>query len=188
MPPFDFISQVHGRRNHRCTVINLATALRRDGEWTVSGKDGWDTELYLAPRIVSPSERAQILERLRAWAVALEVRIPTSSLGCEYGRSGFKVIDAVGIQSSTLPLPSLDKPLRPFFIHPATSYPPDIPPDPPYIPIICVSASRWVGIGGDDVPSATRKGSKTVGFEYVPGGGDDDELWARVSFFTTCSK
>lgn len=24
-------------------------------------------------------------------------------------------------------------------------------------------------------------GKRTVGYEYVPGAGDDDELWARVS-------
>ena len=80
-------------------------------------------------------------------------------------------------------LPSLKKPIRPFFLHPSTSSPPHIPTDPPYTPVICLSCSRWVGITGhqgDEVPSVTRVGSRNVGFEYVPGAGDDDELWAKV--------
>ncbi|WVQ79955.1 hypothetical protein IAT38_002056 [Cryptococcus sp. DSM 104549] len=32
---------------------------------------------------------------------------------------------------------------------------------------------------GDEIPSVTTVGERRVGFEYVPGGGDDDELWAR---------
>jgi len=41
-----------------------------------------------------------------------------------------------------------------------------------------------MGITGlqDEVPSVTRVGSRNVGFEYVPGAGDDDELWAKVGF------
>lgn len=31
------------------------------------------------------------------------------------------------------------------------------------------------------MPSVTSIGKRTVGYEYVPGAGDDDELWARVS-------
>lgn len=31
------------------------------------------------------------------------------------------------------------------------------------------------------MPSVTRVGARTVGYDYVPGAGDDDELWARVS-------
>ncbi|WVF71160.1 hypothetical protein IAT40_005958 [Kwoniella sp. CBS 6097] len=133
-----------------CAAINLALALRRD----IQPDKEWDTELYLPPQVVPPTERAQIEERLDEWAEALE--------------------------ASTLPLPDLTKPLRPFFIHPSTSYPPQIPDNPPYTPIICLSASRWVGAGGnDEVPTVTKLGARTVGFEYVPGGGDDDELWSR---------
>ncbi|OCF30711.1 tRNA '-O-ribosylphosphate transferase [Kwoniella heveanensis BCC8398] len=133
-----------------CAAINLALALRRD----IQPDEEWDTELYLPPQVVPPTERAQIEERLDEWAEALE--------------------------ASTLPLPDLSKPLRPFFVHPSTSYPPQIPDDPPYTPIICLSASRWVGAGGhDEIPNVTKLGERTVGFEYVPGGGDDDELWSR---------
>ncbi|KAK4686637.1 tRNA A64-2'-O-ribosylphosphate transferase, partial [Tremellales sp. Uapishka_1] len=143
-----------------CAVINLALKIRRSRSPSTS-EQRWDTDLYLPPQIVSPSEKAQIEARLRGWAEALE--------------------------ESTLPLPDLKKPLRPFFIHPSTSYPPTIPSDPLYTPIICLSASRWINGGeGDDVPSVTSipgggwfGGSQTVGFEYVPGAGDDDELWGR---------
>jgi tRNA A64-2'-O-ribosylphosphate transferase len=82
-------------------------------------------------------------------------------------------------QSSSLTLPRLDKPLRLFFIHPSTSTLPSIPTDPPFYPIICLSASRWIGSRSDDIPTFTRIDRQTVGFEYVPGAGDDDELWAR---------
>lgn len=85
-------------------------------------------------------------------------------------------------QSSGIAIPHLKKPLRPFFLHPSTSQPPHIPTSPLCTPVICVSVSRWVGITGhtDDVPSVTRAGGRNVGFEYVPGAGDDDELWAKV--------
>jgi tRNA A64-2'-O-ribosylphosphate transferase len=139
-------------------VINLAIALRRGVKW--------DTALYLPPNLVSPSERSQIASRLQAWAEALEVSAKGSTL----------------TQSSNIPLPPLSKPLRPFFLHPSSSIPPHIPADPPYTPILCLSASRWVGPGSmDEIPSVTGVESGTVGFEYVQGAGDDDELWARVS-------
>ena len=82
-------------------------------------------------------------------------------------------------QASPFTLPSVSEPLRPFFIHPSTSSFPDFPKTAPFLPIICVSASRWVGAGGDEIPTFTRTGKRTVGFDYVPGAGDDDELWAR---------
>lgn len=59
--------------------------------------------------------------------------------------------------------------------------------NPAFTPIICVSASRWVNGEdgrGDPIPTATRLGdgwfARTVAFDYVPGAGDDDELWGRV--------
>lgn len=87
-------------------------------------------------------------------------------------------------------LPDLQRPLRPFFVHPSSTQPPHIPLAPEYTPIICLSVSRWVGITGqqvgDEVPSVTRVGERNVGFEYVPGAGDDDELWAKVSHLFPC--
>lgn len=32
----------------------------------------------------------------------------------------------------------------------------------------------------DEIPSVTRVRGRAVGFEYVPGAGDDDESWGRV--------
>ncbi|OXH37291.1 tRNA '-O-ribosylphosphate transferase [Cryptococcus neoformans] len=130
-----------------CAVINIAVSLCHDVP------QNWDTNIYLPPQIVPPTERSQIESKLRVWAESL-VR-------------------------SSLPLPHLTRSLRPFFIHPSTSYPPFIPETPEYIPIICLSTSRWVSEGGDDIPSVTSIGKRKVGFEYVPGAGDDDELWAR---------
>ncbi|WRT66636.1 uncharacterized protein IL334_003595 [Kwoniella shivajii] len=132
-----------------CCVINLAIELRRN----IPLDEEWDTELYLPPKVVPPTEKSQIEEKLDEWAEALE--------------------------RSSLPLPNLSKPLRPFFIHPSTSTPPSIPPNSPYTPIICLSASRWVNGTNDQIPSVTKLGDRTVGFDYVPGGGDDDELWAK---------
>jgi len=85
------------------------------------------------------------------------------------------------MKASNISIPNLTKPLRPFFIHPSSSQP-HIPTDAGYTPIICLSASRWIGITGnqDEVPAVTRVGSRNVGFEYIPGAGDDDELWAKV--------
>ncbi len=38
------------------------------------------------------------------------------------------------------------------------------------------------GEEGEEIPSVTRsRDGETVGFECVPGAGDDDELWGRVS-------
>ncbi len=58
-----------------CAVINLAIQIRREGD-SCSTLDDWDTELYLPPRIVSPSEKGQIESHLQAWARALEVGFP----------------------------------------------------------------------------------------------------------------
>ncbi|ODN72809.1 hypothetical protein, variant [Cryptococcus amylolentus CBS 6039] len=113
----------------------------------------WDTQIYMPPQIVPATERSQIEARLQGWAESLE--------------------------RSTLPLPKLSKPLRPFFLHPSTSSPPFIADSVDFTPIMCLSASRWVNEGGDKIPSVTSVGLRKVGFEYVPGGGDDDELWAR---------
>ncbi|GMK55216.1 hypothetical protein CspeluHIS016_0202720 [Cutaneotrichosporon spelunceum] len=138
-----------------CAVVNRALALRRAREGLPEQE--WDSALYVPAQIVSPSERAQIEARLDAWAHLLE--------------------------TSVLPIPPLERPLRPFFVHPSTSVPPTIPEVPGYIPIICVSASRWVNGGTDEIPAVTRVGegpfSRTVAFDYVPGAGDDDELWGR---------
>lgn len=156
----------------RCAVINKAI-LKRHGKDSGEGeieREQWN-ELYLPPSVVSPSERHQILDLIPTWADSLLV--------CHRSRE----LKADG-QASGMALPELQRPLRPFFIHPSTSQPPHITPNAAYTPIICLSASRCMGITGlqDEVPSVTRVGSRNVGFEYVPGAGDDDELWAKVGF------
>lgn len=65
-----------------CAVINLALA-KRNG-LKAEGEEEWDTELYLSPNIVSPSERAQIQARLQGWAEALEVGLLSLSF-CRWG-------------------------------------------------------------------------------------------------------
>ena len=159
-----------------CAVINLAIELRRKRKPVAEIDDGdWDAQLYLPPRIVSASEKAQIESLLPMWAAALEVRHPGLATLSLKRR-------ADPVQASALPLPPLSLPLRPFFIHPSTSVPPHIPGFPSYIPIICLSASRWVNEeNGDEIPSFSKlRDGRTMGFEYVPGAGDDDELWGRA--------
>lgn len=54
-----------------CAVINRAVARR--GRKEAREVDGWDEELYTPPNVVSPSEKAQIEDRLDEWAEILEV-------------------------------------------------------------------------------------------------------------------
>ncbi|ORX35640.1 tRNA A64-2'-O-ribosylphosphate transferase [Kockovaella imperatae] len=133
------------------TVPAWCTVINR----AIASKYGTPLEpsLFLPPAIVSASEKSQIEALIPTWVESL--------------------------LSSSLTLPALDEPLRPFFIHPSTTTLPVIPRDAAYLPVICLSASRWVGSHSDDIPTFTRIGKETVGFEYVPGAGDDDELWAR---------
>lgn len=87
-------------------------------------------------------------------------------------------------QKSSLTLPIPDRPLRPIFIHPATTYPPSLPSSSTtsqdsshtaaFIPIICLSASTFIPHGG---PEPIRDAWGT--FEYIQGSGDDDELWGK---------
>jgi tRNA A64-2'-O-ribosylphosphate transferase len=55
-----------------CCVVNRALKLR----WQKTGvpvPEDWDTDAYLPGQIVSPSERAQIEDRIDGWAEDLEV-------------------------------------------------------------------------------------------------------------------
>jgi len=57
-----------------CAVINLAIQVRRGKLASQNDEESqWDISLYLPPRIVSSSEKAQIESRLLGWADALEV-------------------------------------------------------------------------------------------------------------------
>ncbi|KAG6865111.1 hypothetical protein C0991_005011 [Blastosporella zonata] len=122
-----------------CAVVNRAIARRYPGP----DKDSWDTALYTPAGTVSAQEHHQIELRIDAWAEALF--------------------------NSSFELPALPAPLRPFWITPATTTFPSVPSPkkPPFLPIICLSASRQ----SDD---ARRPG----GFAYIQGSGDDHELWS----------
>lgn len=61
-----------------CSVVNRALQLRGKREGKVLDGDIWDVALYLPGQIVSPSERAQIEDRLDGWAEDLEVRFTPS--------------------------------------------------------------------------------------------------------------
>ncbi|KAG6832083.1 hypothetical protein H0H87_002911 [Tephrocybe sp. NHM501043] len=121
-----------------CAVVNRAITRRYPGP----DKGSWDTALYTPAGAVSAQEHHQIELRIDAWADALF--------------------------HSSFELPTLIAPLRPFWITPATTTFPSIANSshPPFLPIICLSASRQ----NDD---ARRPG----GFAYVQGSGDDHELW-----------
>jgi tRNA A64-2'-O-ribosylphosphate transferase len=151
----------------RCAVINRAVQRRHRQVPDDKDEEVWN-QAYFPPSVVSPSERQQIMDLLPTWTDNLLVRLQTC--GADY-------------QASNILLPDLKKPLRPFFIHPSSSQP-HIPKCSGYTPIISLSASRWIGITGqqDEVPTVTRVGDRNVGFEYIPGAGDDDELWAKVRF------
>ncbi|KAG6381976.1 initiator tRNA phosphoribosyl transferase [Boletus reticuloceps] len=126
-----------------CTVVNRAILNRAPEIHPLS----WDTALYTSPGSVSPQEHSHIEGKLDGWAA----RLATSSYS----------------------LPTLDRPLRPIWITPATTVFPTFPkpPDCAFYPIICVSASKQVMDGME------RRAS---GFAYIQGSGDDHELWSMV--------
>jgi len=119
-----------------CTVINRAVQRR----YPDPEKATWDTSLYCPPGGVSQQEVNQIEQRIPEWVDALVF--------------------------SSYALPDLPKPLRPFWVTPATSVLPRLPDS--VISIVCVSASRAVSEGFE---------RRTGGFAYVQGSGDDHELW-----------
>ncbi|KAF8141176.1 initiator tRNA phosphoribosyl transferase [Boletus edulis] len=124
-----------------CTVVNRAIFKRAPETHPLS----WDTALYTPPGSVSPQEHSHIEGKLDGWAAQLA--------------------------TSSYSLPTLDRPLRPIWITPATTVFPTFPkpPDCAFYPIICVSASKQVMDGME------RRAS---GFAYIQGSGDDHELWS----------
>ncbi|KAI0262236.1 tRNA A64-2'-O-ribosylphosphate transferase [Gloeopeniophorella convolvens] len=138
-----------------CAVVNRALRLRGfvpSDNATKETEDPWDAaaELHTPPDTVSAHEHAQIATRLDGWAANLA--------------------------GSSYTLPELSRPLRPLWITPASAQFPQVPPDAPFLPIICVSASRVVDAeGGVD----TSPGRRAGGFAYVQGSGDDHELWGQ---------
>ena len=75
---------------------------------------------------------------------------------------------------SSYHLPNLKRPIRPFWITPATTVFPN--PTPDYYHVICVSASHLVEEGLQRRANA---------FVYVQGSGDDHESWSKVVLTVT---
>ncbi|KAH9177485.1 initiator tRNA phosphoribosyl transferase-domain-containing protein [Lactarius sanguifluus] len=104
-----------------CAVVNRAMRLRRGGLDAASDlKEArtawlWDGDLRTPPGIVGAHEHAQIAARLDGWAASLA--------------------------DSSYALPTLDRPLRPLWVTPASSRFPHVAPDAAFLPVICVSAS-----------------------------------------------
>ncbi|KAI0067583.1 initiator tRNA phosphoribosyl transferase [Artomyces pyxidatus] len=122
-----------------CAVVNRALLLRG----SVADPSMWDSAFYTPPAVVSAQEHQQIEARLQGWAEDLA--------------------------SSSYHITHLPRPLRPFWITPATTHFPVLAEAAnSCIPIICVSASRQVNEGD---------GRRSHGFAYVQGSGDDHELW-----------
>jgi len=111
------------------------------------GQESW---LFTPPRTVSPSEHAVISSLIAGFALSL--------------------------RQSALVLPELDKPLRPFWLHPQTTSYPSLPTagERDYHPVMCVSASRRVE--GSTEGFAQDWGA---GWGYVQGAGDDEESWSE---------
>ncbi|KAG6910418.1 hypothetical protein DXG01_010773 [Tephrocybe rancida] len=141
-----------------CAVVNRAIIRRYPGP----DKGSWDTALYTPAGAVSAQEHHQIELRIDAWAGALFV-------SRHYLFESNRHHNDLGHKNSSFDLPALSAPLRPFWITPATTTFPSIHTSStsPFLPIICLSASRQ----SDD---ARRPG----GFAYIQGSGDDHELWS----------
>ncbi|KAG7091219.1 hypothetical protein E1B28_010270 [Marasmius oreades] len=123
-----------------CAVVNRAMVLRYP---KLRAENSWDTALHTPPLSVSKQEHMQIEGLLDGWAGALV--------------------------ESSYTLPELSKPVRPIWITPASSSFPQLN-GVDFLPVICVSASRYIEEGLD---------RRTGGFVYVQGSGDDHELWGK---------
>ncbi|QRW10005.1 tRNA A64-2'-O-ribosylphosphate transferase [Ceratobasidium sp. AG-Ba] len=97
-----------------CAVINRALGL-----------DGEHAGLFTPPDAVSPSEHAQMDEKIEGWANELK--------------------------ASAYTLLTLSKPLRPFWISPDSTNPkvPFVDESNPFYPVVCLSASQRVQDGVD---------------------------------------
>jgi tRNA A64-2'-O-ribosylphosphate transferase len=85
------------------------------------------------------------------------------------------------LQDSSYALPALIRPLRPLWITPTSTSFPHISPDAPFLPVICVSASRAAAEAEGDIDRMeVGLGRRAGGFSYVQGSGDDHELWGQV--------
>lgn len=145
-------------------MLNRAIARRHN-----KPADSWDAAIYTPPHVVSGSERVQIEDQLDRWVERLLVCRDSSVL-----EHKAQIISICTVKSTSLDVPDLSRPLRPIFVTPSTSVPPQCPSD--FLPVFCLSASVFIDHGGPEVMR-----DQWGGFEYIQGSGDDDELWAKVS-------
>ncbi len=132
-----------------CAVLNLASKLLHGSSSEAEGA-AWDTHsgVRTPEGLVSPSEHEQIRAQVEAWASAL--------------------------LDSDLEVPKLSKPMKPIFLTPQDQHLPTFQQELPFFPVICLSASRYIGSGG--MTYAHSSGGQT--FVYMQGAGDDHENWA----------
>ncbi|GJN92240.1 hypothetical protein Rhopal_005270-T1 [Rhodotorula paludigena] len=105
--------------------------------------------LYTSPQAVGRSEHAQIEEKIEVWAQDLA--------SSAYDLSALK---------------ALDRPLRPFFVSPASTLTPSPASSfPTCYAVICASASKLA----EEADGLER----ALGFTYVQGSGDDHEAWSK---------
>ncbi|BGP21574.1 tRNA A64-2'-O-ribosylphosphate transferase [Rhodotorula toruloides] len=104
--------------------------------------------LYTSPQAVGRSEHAQIEAKVEKWANEL-------------------ALSAYELSS----LKALDRPLRPFFVSPASTLSQSPVSFETCYPVVCASASKLA----EEADSLER----AEGFTYVQGSGDDHEAWSR---------
>ena len=143
-----------------CCVVNRAVKLRARIETT-----DWDEQLYCPPQCVSRQEHAEILKKIPGWTTALAVSFYVVSLTESLTINWF-------MKASSYELPLFNKPLRPIWVTPSSSVLPIFQGDMPFIPIICLTASKQVENGLE---------RRMQGFPYVQGAGDDHEGWSQAS-------
>ncbi|KAI5479778.1 tRNA A64-2'-O-ribosylphosphate transferase [Pseudohyphozyma bogoriensis] len=136
-----------------CAVLNLArtTLLPPTEENSDVSAEGWkeDGKLWTLPSAIGRSEHDQIEKRIKEWSVRL-----TSS---SYDLSS---------------LLALRKPLRPIFVSPSSPLSPTTSSSyTKFVPVVLCSASK-LGSDSEDV-------SRSKGYSYVQGSGDDHEAWSN---------
>ncbi|GAA6015069.1 hypothetical protein JCM8202_004870 [Rhodotorula sphaerocarpa] len=136
-----------------CAVLTRARMLilPPDEENSSVPAETWQqhASLCTSPQAVGRSEHAQIEARIDEWAQQLA--------SSAYDLSALR---------------ALDRPLRPFFVSPASTLSPHPASNfPDCYPVICASASKL---------AAEADGlERERGFTYVQGSGDDHEAWSK---------
>ncbi|GAA5992732.1 hypothetical protein JCM5350_004294 [Sporobolomyces pararoseus] len=136
-----------------CATLNAARQklLPPDPSNSSVSEDDWRREgtLYTSPQAVGPSEHAQIAKQIEKWAT-----------------------DLASSAYDLTTLKSLDRPLRPYFVSPSSSFSRHNASDfSTCYPIICASASKLA----EEADGMER----ARGFTYVQGSGDDHEGWSK---------